>query len=99
MNQQSAIDTLVETLTAVPEYENPLNPIYEVLVQQQPVLSADGCHSSSKGPLTLQAILTHSQLLHDHADQVQDQTFAVNSVIQSCKRIPPTPLPALPLGF
>ena len=85
MSQQSAIDTLVEALTAVPEYENPLNPIYKVLGQQR--------------PLTLQAILTHSQLLHDHADQVQDQTFAVNSVIQSCKRIPPIPLPALPLGF
>ena len=85
MNQPSAIDILVEALTAVPEYDNPLNPLYEVLGQQR--------------PLTLQAIRQHTQLLHDHADQARDQTFAVNKVIVSCKRIPPTPLPGLPLGF
>ena len=85
MSQPPAIDILVEALTAVPEYDNPLNPIYEVLGQQR--------------PLTLQAIRQHTQLLHDHADQARDQTFAVNKVILSCKRIPPTPLPSLPLGF
>jgi len=85
MNQSPAIDILVEALTAVPEYDNPLNPIYEVLSRER--------------PLTLQAIRQHTQLLHDHADQARDQTFAVNKVIVSCKRIPPTPLPSLPLGF
>jgi hypothetical protein len=85
MNQPAAIDILVEALTAVPEYDNPLNSLYEVLGQQR--------------PLTLQAIRQHTQLLHDHADQARDQTFAVNKVIVSCKRIPPTPLPILPLGF
>ncbi len=85
MSQPSAIDILVEALTAVPEYNNPLNPIYEVLGRQQ--------------PLTLQAIRQHTQLLYDHADQARDQTFSVNKVIVSCKRIPPTPLPILPLGF
>lgn len=85
MNQPLAIDTLVEALTAVPEYENPLNSIYEILGQ--------------KRPLTLRAIRQHTQLLHDQADLARDQTFAINSVITSCKRIPPTPLPILPLGF
>lgn len=85
MGQPSAIDVLVEALTAVPEYNNPLNPLYEVLGGQR--------------PLTLCTIRQHTQLLHDHADQAQDQTFAVNKVITSCKRIPPTPLPSLPLGF
>lgn len=85
MNQPLAIDILVGALTAVPEYDNPLNPIYEVLSRER--------------PLTLQAIRQHTQLLHDHADQARDQTFAVNKVILSCKRIPPTPLPILPLGF
>ena len=85
MTQSPAIDILVEALTAVPEYDNPLNPIYEVLSRER--------------PLTLQAIRQHTQLLHDHADQARDQTFAVNKVIVSCKRIPPTPLPSLPLGF
>jgi hypothetical protein len=85
MSQQPAIVTLVEALTAVPEYENPLNVIYEVLSQQR--------------PLTLRTIRQQTQLLQDHADQAQDQTFTVNRVIALCKRIPPTPLPALPLGF
>ena len=85
MNQSPAIDILVEALTAVPEYDNPLNPIFEVLGRER--------------PLTLQVIRQHTQLLHDHADQARDQTFAVNKVILSCKRIPPTPLPILPLGF
>ena len=85
MTQSPAIDILVEALTAVPEYDNPLNPIYEVLSRER--------------PLTLQAIRQHTQLLHDHADQGRDQTFAVNKVIVSCKRIPPTSLSSLPLGF
>jgi len=85
MTQSPAIDILVEALTAVPEYDNPLNPIYEVLSRER--------------PLTLQAIRQHTQLLHDHADQARDQTFAVNKVIVSCKRIPPTSLSSLPLGF
>ena len=98
MNQPLAIDILVEALTAVPEYHNPLNPLYEVLGReqsfpQQPALSLP------KGPLTLQAIRQHTQLLHDHADQAQDQTFTVNKVIVSCKKIPPTPLTAIPYGF
>ncbi len=90
MSRPSAIDTLVAALTAVPEYENPLNPIYEVLGQRR---------SLTGRPLTLRAIRQHTQLLHDHADQAQDQTFAVNRVIVSCKQIPPTPLSAIPLGF
>jgi hypothetical protein len=85
MSHQLAIDTLIEALTAVPEYENPLNPIYDVLGQLR--------------PLTLRAIRQHTQLLHDHADQARDQTFAVNKVIVSCKQILPTPLSAIPLGF
>ena len=85
MNQSPAIDILVEALTAVSEYENPLNPIFEVLRRQR--------------PLTLQAVRQHTELLHDHADQARDQTFAVNKVIVSCKRIPPTSLSSLPLGF
>ena len=84
------IDTLVEALTAVPEYDNPLNPLYDVLGRQRLLTGR---------PLTLRAIREHSQLLHDHADQAQDQTFAVNRVILSCKQIPPTPLLAIPLGF
>ncbi|MFQ5420827.1 MAG: hypothetical protein ACE5EY_10760 [Anaerolineae bacterium] len=85
MSRPSEIDTLVEALTAVSEYDNPLNPIYDVLGRER--------------PLTLRAIRQHTQLLHDHADQAQDQTFAVNRVIVSCKQIPPIPLPAIPLGF
>lgn len=84
-NQPAAIDALIEALAAVPKYENPLQPVYEVLSQQQ--------------PLTLRAIRSHSQLLHDHATQAQDQTFSINAVIVSCKCISPTPLPVVPLGF
>ena len=99
MSNQSAIDTLVEALTPVPPYENPLNVIYEVLSQQQLALSGPTELGMSKGPLTLRTIRQHTQLLHDQADLARDQTFAINSVITSCKRIPPTPLPILPLGF
>jgi len=83
--EQAAIDTLVTALTAVPEYDNPLNPVYEVLIKER--------------PLTLHTLRQHTQLLHDHADQLHDQTFAVNKVILSCKRLSPTPLLHLPLGF
>ncbi len=75
----------VTALTAVPEYDNPLNPVYEVLIKER--------------PLTLHTLRQHTQLLHDHADQLHDQTFAVNQVILSCKRLAPTPLLHLPLGF
>lgn len=85
MSVQAVIDILVDALTAVSEYDNPLNPIYAALSQQR--------------LLTLRTIREHSELLHDHADQAQDQTFAVHQVIQSCQSIPPTPLPILPLGF
>ena len=81
----AAIDTLVTALTAVPEYDNPLNPVYEVLIKER--------------PLTLHTLRQHTQLLHDHADQLHDQTFAVNKVILSCKHLSPTPLLYLPLGF
>ena len=83
--EQAAIDTLVTALTAVPAYDNPLNPVYEVLIKER--------------PLTLHTLRQHTQLLHDHADQLHDQTFAVNQVILSCKRLAPTPLLHLPLGF
>lgn len=85
MSYPSTIDVLVEALTAVPEYDNPLNPIYEVLERER--------------PLTLRAIRKHSHLLNDHADLARDQTFAVNRVIVSCKQISPTPLLEIPLGF
>jgi len=85
VSDQSAIDMLVEALTAVPEYDNPLNPIYDVLGRER--------------PLTLRAIRQHTELLHTHTDQAQDQTFAVNRVIVSCKQISPTPLSAIPLRF
>lgn len=93
MNTPSAIDILVEALTAVFPYEDPLNHLYEVLAQEQPALSLP------KGPLTLKTLHQHSQLLHDHTDIAHDQTFRVNQVIQSCQQIPPTPLPNLPWGF
>ena len=85
MSDQVAIEVLVEALTAVPEYDNPLAPIYAAL--------------SMERQLTLRTIREHSELLHGHADQARDQTFAVHQVIQSCQAIPPTPLPILPLGF
>jgi len=81
----AAIDILITALTAVPEYDSPLNPVYAALVQEI--------------PLTLHTLRQHTQLLHDHADQLHDQTFAVNKVILSCKRLAPIPLLHLPLGF
>jgi len=99
MSQSAAIDILVEVLTAVPKYDNPLNPLYEVLGRQQVALSGSTELGTSKGPLTLQAIRQYTQLIHAQADQAQDQALAINAVIRSCKRISPTPLLVLPLGF
>ena len=98
MSRPSAIDTLVGALTAVSEYENPLNPLYEVLGREQSFPQRPPCLHGGK-LLTLRTIRQQTQLLHDHADQAQDQTFAVNRVIVSCKQIPPTPLSEIPLGF
>jgi hypothetical protein len=99
MSRQAALDVLVKALAAVPEYDNPLTPIYEALGQEQPALSGPTKLGLSNGPLTLRAIRQQNSLLHDQSDLAQDQTFAINSVIQSCQRIPPIPLSLLPLGF
>ena len=85
-----AIDTLMATLTAVLPYDNPLNPVYETLNQSR---------LATGQPLTLGAIRQQSQLLRDSAELLQDQTFAINKVILSCKRLSPTHLRHLPLGF
>ncbi|MBX3058860.1 MAG: hypothetical protein KF770_20535 [Anaerolineae bacterium] len=85
MDGPSATEALLAALTAVPAYEDPLTPLYQALGQQR--------------PLTLRAVRQQSQLLQERAAQAHDQTFAVNQVIASCQHIPPTPLPALPLGF
>lgn len=85
MDGPSAIEALLAVLTAVPAYEDPLTPLYQALGQQR--------------PLTLRAVRQQSQLLQERAAQAHDQTFAVHQVIASCQHIPPTPLPALPLGF
>ncbi len=85
MSDQAAIDTLVGALSAVPEYQNPLNPLYKVL--------------GGERPLTLRTIHQHTQLLHEQVDLAQDQTIAISRVIVSCKQIPPTPFSAIPLRF
>lgn len=85
MSDLSSLDTLIAALTAVPPYDNPLNPVYAVLSRER--------------PLTLQTIRQHTQLLHDHADQMQRQVWAMHKVVQSCQQILPAPLPTLPLGF
>ncbi|MFQ5401740.1 MAG: PRTRC system protein C [Anaerolineae bacterium] len=36
--EPTALDTLVEALTAVPAYDNPLNPVYEVLIKERPAI-------------------------------------------------------------
>jgi hypothetical protein len=105
MSQQAALDTLVEALMAVPEYDNPLLPVFEALGQEQLVRSGSTGLSdrtmlgTSKEPLTLAAIRRHSQLIQNHVDLARDQTLALNSVIQLCFRISPIPLTDLPLGF
>lgn len=93
MSDQFAIDTLVEALTAVPEYKNPLNPFYEALAGERPPRLHGG------KLLTLHIIRQHTQLLHEQVDQVQDQTIAISRVIVSCKQTPPTPFSAIPLRF
>lgn len=87
---ESAIDTLVAALTAVPPYDNSLNPVYETVNQSR---------LATGNPLTLSTIRQHAQLLRDGADLLHDHTSAINKVILSCKRLPPTHLPHLPLGF
>ena len=90
MSQPEAIASLVTALTAVSEYEDPLEPIYEALGQS---------HSGPPQPLTLRAIRQQSELLHTHADQARDQTCAIKQVIVVCQQLPPIPLPQNPLGF
>ena len=87
MNDPATMDTLVSVLATLPDYKNPLNTVYDVLSR------------SPERPLTLRTIRQHSQLLHDHADRVRDQTFAVNRVIASCQKLSPTPLAEIPCGF
>ena len=57
MSQPSAIDILVEALTDVPEFDNPLTPIYAALSQGR---------SETGRPLTLKTLRQHTELLHDH---------------------------------
>lgn len=90
MSVPAAIDSLVDALTAIPAFDNPLNPVYERLTQDR---------TSTEQPLTLHTLRQHTQLLRNHADQLQDQTIAINKVILSCKRLPPIHLLRLPLGF
>ncbi|MDT8306509.1 MAG: hypothetical protein RRC07_11275 [Anaerolineae bacterium] len=89
MSPQPAIDSLVEALVealaVLPAYEDPLLPVYEALGPER--------------PLTLGAIRDHSRLLQDCAGRAHDQVDAIQRVIERCQRLPPTPLPNLPLGF
>ena len=89
MNGQAPIETLLETLTAVSPYQSPLNPAYDALAASL----------QSTGALTLRVVGLHRQLLRDCVDAADAQGSALHQVISSCKRIPPTPLPAIPLGF
>jgi hypothetical protein len=89
MSHQSAIDSLVEALVealaVLPDYEDPLLPVYEALGPER--------------PLTLRAIRDHSRLLQECAGRAQDQVGSIQRVMERCQRLPPTPLPNLPLGF
>jgi hypothetical protein len=85
MSHQPAIDELVEALVDLPAYEDPLLPLYEALGLER--------------PLTLRTIRDHSRLLQECAGQAQDQVDAIQRVNERCQRLPPTPLPNLPLGF
>ena len=85
----SAILELVGYLTAVPTYEPPSTPFYEALVAS----------ASSGQALTVRSIYAHRQLLHDCVDAISEQNAVLSQVIFSCKQLPPTPLPMLPLGF
>ncbi len=88
MSRPTALAALVAALTAVPEYQNLLTPLYDALGQE-----------AVNGPLTLRAIRRHTQILHALSGQANDQAAAVTQVIVSCKQLLPTPLPVLPLGF
>ncbi len=93
----SAILELVGYLTAVPTYEPPSTPFYEALVAS--ASSAQRTSASSGQALTVRSIYAHRQLLHDCVDAISEQNAALSQVIFSCKQLPPTPLPMLPLGF
>ena len=88
MSRPTALAALVAALTAVPEYQNLLTPLYDALGQE-----------AANGPLTLRAIRRHTQVLHALSGQANDQAAAVTQVIVSCTQLLPTPLPVLPLGF
>ena len=90
MSHPDAIESLVTALTAVSEYEDPLQPIYEALGQSR---------SCPQRPLTFRTIRQQSELLHTHADQARDQTYAIKQVIVACQQLPPIPLSQNPLGF
>jgi hypothetical protein len=68
MSQQAAIDTLVEAFTAVPEYDNPLIPVYEALGQEQ--LARSGSYLHDLIDEGIAALLLHAIVRHvlDDAD-------------------------------
>jgi hypothetical protein len=80
MSPQPAIDSLVEALVealaALPDYEDPLLPLYEALGPER--------------PLTLRDIRDHSLLLQECAGRAQGQVDAIQRVIERCQRLPPT---------
>lgn len=85
MSQQLAIDELVQALSALPAYEDPLLPVNAALDPER--------------PLTLRTIRDHSQLLQECTDRAEDQVETIQRVTKRCRQIPPTPLLNLPLGF
>jgi len=85
MSQQSKHKKLIASLLIIPAYDNPLNPLFAALAQSQ--------------PLTLAAIRQQTELLHQYADQMGNQTLAVKRVVASCQQIYPIPLLHLPWGF
>ena len=85
MSDCDAIAELLEQMIAIPPYEDPLLPLYEALGHER--------------LLTLRTIRDHSRLLHDCAEQAQEQVEAIQRVTDRCRQLPPTPLSLLPLGF
>lgn len=85
MSQQTKQKKLIASLSNIPAYDNPSNPLIAALAQSQ--------------PLTLAAIRQQTALLHQYADQMGNQTLAVKRVVASCQQIYPIPLPQRPLGF
>jgi hypothetical protein len=89
MSHQPAIDSLVEALVealaVLPDYEDPLLPVYEALGPER--------------PLTLRTIRDHSRLLQESTGRAQGQVEAIQRVIERCRQLPPTPLSDLPLGY